>query len=46
MKPHVIEKKPKYLWLGRFIGFGTGTFPKTFMPPFLAEAHLQTIIFR
>lgn len=33
--------KMNYFWLGKLIGFGTATFPRTVMPPLLAEAHLQ-----
>lgn len=36
-----ILNKTKYLWLGKFKGFGTATFPKTVMPVLLADAHLQ-----
>lgn len=38
-----ISDKTKYLWLGKFKGFGTATFPKTVMPVLLADAHLQQL---
>lgn len=34
-------RKARYLWLGKFKGFGTATFPRTVIPPLLAEAHLM-----
>lgn len=31
----------KYLWLGKFMGFGTATFPNIVMPLLLVVPHLQ-----